>query len=76
MFDVVSKVEHYSEFVPWCKESLVPKRNKDAFLCKLTVGFPPVVERYTSRVTVSRPSFVKVRFNSGSWACHCVPTFA
>lgn len=59
MFDVVSKVEHYSEFVPWCKESLVTKRNKDAFLCKLTVGFPPVVERYTSRVTVSRPSFVK-----------------
>ena len=62
MYDIVSKVEHYHEFVPWCKESVIvgKRRSEGSFNCKLTVGFPPVVERYTSKVTVSHPTLVKV----------------
>jgi len=60
MFDIVSDVESYQQFVPWCKESHVTQRQKHSFRCQLTVGFPPVIERYSSLVTISRPNMVKV----------------
>jgi len=66
MFDIVADVESYEQFVPWCKESNVTQRHGSGFRCRLTVGFPPVIERYTSVVTVSRPHMVKV-INLSLW---------
>ena len=63
MYDIVCQVEHYPEFVPYCKESRVFKRRPGHFKCALTVGFPPVVERYTSVVSFARPHLVKVTIN-------------
>ena len=63
MYEVVAEVEKYHEFVPWVTQSVVDqhRRRPGHFKCKLTVGFPPVVERYTSIVTTSRPHLVKVK---------------
>ena len=61
MYEIVSLVEAYPEFVPWCKESVVAHRGRATVRCKLTVGFPPLLEeRYTSVVTLDRPHLVKV----------------
>jgi len=60
MFKVVADVDSYQQFVPWCKESRVTQRRDSSFRCRLTVGFPPVIERYSSIVTLSRPHMVKV----------------
>uniref|UniRef100_A0A0K0F819 Polyketide_cyc domain-containing protein n=1 Tax=Strongyloides venezuelensis TaxID=75913 RepID=A0A0K0F819_STRVS len=57
MYNVVNDVGQYSEFVPWCKKSEANKISDSLTLCDLTIGFPPLREKYRSRVT-SLPPFV------------------
>ena len=61
MYDIVADVESYTEFVPWCTQAAIVKKQGNHFKCKLTVGFPPVKETYSSIVTVSKPYLVRVR---------------
>lgn len=60
MFDIASDVSRYSEFVPWCNDSVILKTDDTgALLVRLGVGFPPISESYTSRVTLVHPKQVK-----------------
>ena len=58
MFSVVSEVERYHSFVPWCKKSLIKKRTSEQLEAELVVGFPPLGEAYTSTVTLVEPYLV------------------
>ncbi|KAH7965130.1 hypothetical protein HPB49_003974 [Dermacentor silvarum] len=62
MFEVVSRVEFYRDFVPWCTQSRVTARSPHALTAYMQVGFAPIVESYTSHVTLMRPTLVKVSF--------------
>uniref|UniRef100_A0A5S6QT97 Polyketide_cyc domain-containing protein n=1 Tax=Trichuris muris TaxID=70415 RepID=A0A5S6QT97_TRIMR len=60
MFDIAADVARYKEFVPWCIGSKVVRRiDERCNEVELTVGFPPIVERYVSTVTLVQPYLVK-----------------
>lgn len=51
LYDVVANVDQYQNFVPWCRKSRFIKRHTGDFKAELEIGFPPLVERYTSDLT-------------------------
>jgi coenzyme Q-binding protein COQ10 len=65
LFDLVADVGKYPEFLPWCVGARVRSRTEKELVADLTIGFGPIRESFTSRVTLDRPSRIRVRYENG-----------
>ncbi|KAM4622788.1 coenzyme Q-binding protein COQ10 homolog B, mitochondrial-like [Discoglossus pictus] len=70
MFDVVAKVGDYKIFVPWCNKSNVLSCHKGVIRAELEVGFPPLVERYVSEITILPQHKIRAVCNDGRLFSH------
>ena len=54
VYNVISDVNSYEKFVPWCKSSKITTVNpNNNFNADLVIGYGPFEERYTSTVELS-----------------------
>lgn len=71
LFDLVKDVEHYPEFLPWCRAARVLKHEAHGFQAELVICFKQLCERYTSRVlpqpqpSVHESATIRVELVSG-----------
>lgn len=65
MFDIVSGVERYNTFVPYCTGSVVFARRPGFLKARMSIGFGPVTEQYVSSVTLARPHLVRSECTEG-----------
>ncbi|XP_045473870.1 coenzyme Q-binding protein COQ10, mitochondrial [Harmonia axyridis] len=65
MFNVVADVKHYDQFVPFCTRSTIHSESADNLRATLDIGFPPIIESYTSNVTLIKPKLVRAVCSDG-----------
>ena len=65
IFDLVADVKRYPEFLPWVTGARIREQSDTRVIADLLVGFKMIRERYTSRVTLSRPDRVDVEYTEG-----------
>ena len=65
MFNLVADVGRYPEFLPWCVGAYVRSRAPAELVADLTIGFGPIRESFTSRVSLEAPRRIRVRYENG-----------
>ena len=66
MFDLVAAVEQYPEFLPWCLETRVTRRDVKEIDADMLIGFKMFRERFGSCVALDRAGrAIEVRYTHG-----------
>ncbi|CAG9862076.1 unnamed protein product [Phyllotreta striolata] len=70
MYNIVSDVQNYESFLPFCTRSTITESTFDDGVSKqwsatLEIGFPPITENFTSTVVANRPHSVQAFCTDG-----------
>ena len=65
MFQLVSDIENYSEFLPWCISTRIRSREGNELLADMVIGYKVFRERFTSRVVLTEPERIDVTYSRG-----------
>ncbi|MFQ5970681.1 MAG: type II toxin-antitoxin system RatA family toxin [Alphaproteobacteria bacterium] len=65
LFDLVVDIERYPDFLPWCIAARNRRREGNVVWSDLVIGFKFIRERFTSRVTMTRPERIDVEYVDG-----------
>lgn len=65
LFDLVSDVEDYPNFLPWCIALRVTSRDDTEIRADMIVGFKLLREKFTSKVTLTPKSRIDVEYLDG-----------
>ena len=65
LFDLVADIGKYPDFLPWCLAARVTKQDESVVLADLVIGWRLVREKFSSRVTMTRPAELRVDYLDG-----------
>lgn len=65
LFDLVIDIKHYPEFIPWVRGMRVREKTDKMITADLAVGYKMYAERFTSKVTFTRPHKIHVDYIKG-----------
>jgi coenzyme Q-binding protein COQ10 len=65
LFDLVSDVGRYQEFLPWVAATRVRSDSETEMIADLVVGFRAIKETFTSRVKKERPHRIEIDYIEG-----------
>lgn len=65
MFDLVSDIEKYPEFLPWCAAVRINSQDENRIVADLMIGYKLLRETFTSEVTLKRPGLISVNYRDG-----------
>lgn len=68
MFRLVNEVEHYSEFLPYCSESVVHHRDNDEVQATLVIGAAGVSKSFTTRNHLQSNKMIEIRLVDGPFS--------
>ncbi len=66
LFDLVADIERYPEFLPWCLNARIRRRENNVVIADLVIGFKVFRERFTSKVALQpERSRIDVTYTEG-----------
>jgi len=65
IFELVSSIEEYPEFLPWCIDLVVKNRRGNVINADMTVGFKMLREKFSSQVTLTPKKQIDVEYIDG-----------
>ena len=65
LFELVSSVEEYPEFLPWCIDLVVQSREDNIINADMIVGFKMLREKFSSQVTLTPKKQIDVEYIDG-----------
>ena len=65
LFDLVADVNKYPEFLPWCLDARIRRREENLIIGDLVIGYRMFRERFTSTVVLSHPNRIDVSYSDG-----------
>src|SRR5690606_34878448 len=65
LFDLVNRVEHYPEFLPWCTKAEVLSETDDAMQARLTVGKAGLHQSFTTTNQLIPGERIEMRLEDG-----------
>jgi ribosome-associated toxin RatA of RatAB toxin-antitoxin module len=68
MFELVTAVERYPQFLPWCERAEVVERHADGITARLSLAFAGVHHAFTTRNVHTRDEAVIVRLVDGPFS--------
>jgi ribosome-associated toxin RatA of RatAB toxin-antitoxin module len=67
MFDLIERVEHYPDFLPWCTRTELIERDDTVVRATVEVGFRDLHVRVTTCNEKRRPDWMSIAMEDGSF---------
>ncbi len=65
LYELVSDIERYPEFLPWCLGARVLEHKENVITADLIIGYKMFREKFTSIVTLDAPKNISVSYVAG-----------